>query len=302
MRSNFRECWDNGFARARGYELSVDEAQRHDAVPGSCPDRRPCPGSRAGPARLRGGGAGDGRRDAALVQHPTPCTRRSPSGRSTASWRDTDGVRLAHLSAARLAGRQAAASSAIRASPSCSTRAGAMNRRRACSGCSDCLANGWAGLQAGVGPARLGIDVSRLLERMHRLGAEGRPGPRRAAGRAGPPRASQRHRPQTRRDAHATLRDAVGAHRASPAAASRRPRDAAPLRLASRPVGPPSDRGSRPRLSPRLPRARRRPLAGAARATVRRRVRARPRVRRRRRPRGRGGVDRAHHRALGAAP
>ena len=168
VRSNFRECWDNGFARARGYELSVNElsdTMLYLAV-----------------ALIVGRARGAGRvllaseaevqatavRDAALVQHPhfmySAVTQRSLDrllarhgmgyGSITYPLRAWQVARLLFERYPRLAELQY---SCWRHEPGAG----------ACSGCPDCLANGLAGLQAGVGPARLGIDVSRLLERMH---------------------------------------------------------------------------------------------------------------------------------------
>ena len=178
VRSDLRACWDNGFARELGYELSVNELS----------DTMLYLAAALIVARARGAGwvllASEAEvqtaavRDGALVQHPhfmySAVTQRSLDrllarrglrhGSLTYPLRAWQVGRLLWTRYPELARLQY---SCWRHDPG----------EGACSGCADCLTIALTALEAGVAPSRAGIDIARLVERMDDWQARLDPGP-----------------------------------------------------------------------------------------------------------------------------
>ena len=166
MRSNLRECWDNDFARRRGYGLAVSEL----SDPMLYLAAALAVGWERGASRILLGSAAElqttAERDGGLVQHPRFAGAAITHG-ALAGLLRRRGVDLGSLTYpvpawqirrllwSRYPELARLAYSCRRHEPGAS----------ACNGCRQCLATALGALGAGVGPARAGVDVGELLER-----------------------------------------------------------------------------------------------------------------------------------------
>ena len=167
MRSNLRECWDNDFARRRGYDLAVaDLSDPMLYLAGAL-----ATGWNRGASRILLGSAAEllttDEADGNLVRHPRFAgaaivlgaldhllRRRGVALGSLTyplhTWQIRDLLWSRYPQLARL-------------QYSCRHHEPGES---ACSGCRICLGSALAAVAAGVGPARVGVDVTELMERV----------------------------------------------------------------------------------------------------------------------------------------
>ena len=220
VRSNLRECWDNDFARRRGYELAVADL----SDPMLYLAAALAIGWNRGASRILLGSAAElqttDEADGDLMRHPrfagaAIVLRRAGSPPAPAGRR-----RSARSHTRCTPGRSATCSGrATRSWLGFSTHAGATSRARArAAAAASASASALAALAAGVGPARAGVDVTELMERVSKW----QPQLDEAALPRGdrPARAPRRGRPRARGDPNPPLRRRAGARRAGPAAAA----------------------------------------------------------------------------------
>ncbi len=166
VRSNLRECWDNDFARRRGYGLAVADLSDPMLYLGAAL----AIGWDRGASRILLGSAAElqtiAEADGGVVRQPRFAggaialgaldrllSRRGVTvGSLTYPLRAWQIRRLLWSRYPRLAEVQY----------SCRRHAPAES---ACNGCRECLAASLAALRAGAGPARAGVDVTELLDR-----------------------------------------------------------------------------------------------------------------------------------------